>query len=186
MDIFAARQTIIAALTTLLSSAVPAKNIIAHRGQFESIDEIKRIALASPSVLVCFRGRQNSEAQGLETIGEVQWVVYVIAEDKRGAMRNVTATSVAFAIEDYLARNANAWAFAEGAAERLTSADITSLAVDQTGLALWQVTWLLKCRLSTLDPLAALTHFDGFDAEHFKVGANELVDLPKAKTKADY
>lgn len=186
MDIFGARAFLITQLQTLLGDKVLTKEVQEHRGQFASLEEIKTIAARSPAVRVAFRGLQNIERSGPELLADVLWAVHVLAGDTRASARNNVAGAVAIAIVDHVAGEAAHWTFAEDAPRGLTAVDLTTLPIDQNGVSLWQLTWSQRCRLQVIDPLGALTDFDGFDTDHFKPGADTVNDQPPAQTTDDY
>ena len=180
-----ARAVIITQLQALFSMAERKPDIREHRGQFQSLDEIKTIALKSPAILVAYRSFQMLERRGAELFCNVLWAIHIVAGDTRAERRNELASSIAIVVADHVADVGNAWDFAEGYADSLSAIDLSTLALDQNGVSLWQITWQQSCRFDINDYAALLVEFQGFDADHKTPGANSD-DEPKAQTSANY
>lgn len=180
-----ARAYIIAQLVELFADEERKPDIQPHRGQFQSIDEIKNIAVRPPTVLVSYRSFSNVVREHGEMQCDVLWALYVIATDTRAERRNELATGVAVAVSDHIAATGNAWAFAQDIAKNLSAADMSTLALDVNGVALWQITWQQTCRFTIKDLTGLIGEFLGFDADHKTPGASPS-DPPKAQTSATY
>ncbi len=180
-----ARSVIITQLQALFAAAERRPDIREHRGQFQSLDEIKNIALRSPSVLVSYRSFQQLERNGAELFCNVLWAIHIVANDTRAERRNELTSGLAIAICDHIAEFGNAWSFAESYANSLSAVDLSTLALDQNGLSLWQITWQQQCKFEIKDYSTLIDIFAGFDADHKAPGASDT-DPPKAQTSETY
>lgn len=133
------QAAIVATLESELAGA--AANVQEHRGQFDSMDEIRRLATKNPAVLVSCRGFRNPmmlEADELHAT--VQWVVYVLTTDRpqlpRGRSGAVLASTVAALLDD------QRWGIDAGAPEDVVGRNITSNEIDKAGICLWSIAWL--------------------------------------------
>lgn len=181
-----ARADIIARLQAVFAGAERIPDIREHRGQFQSLEEVQTMAVRSPCILVAYRSFQNMSRRHDELYCQVLWAIHVVAGDTRAERRNALASGVALLVADTFAQQANTWEFADGYADALTAVDISTLALDQAGVSLWQIVWQQDCHFTPPSDTTLLTEFMGFDAEHFEPPANVTTDTPLAETSATY
>lgn len=181
-----ARAHIIAEIQALFAEQDRKVDVLAHRGQFQSIDEIKTIAVRSPTILVSFRSFSKTKGAFGKLQCEVLWALYVIATDARIERRNELAGTVALIVTDHVADVGTAWQFAEEEPINLAAVDLSTLAIDQAGIALWQITWQQTGSFAIKDLTGLLGEFAGFDADHLKPGSVIGVDPPQAQTSDNY
>lgn len=107
-----------------------------HRGQFESLKEIQKIATRSPCVLVSYRGFKNV-AELVKPQADVQWVVYVVAQERAGLDRTTIVSKVAESITNILMRQR--WGLDCSHPMAISARNITTGDIDNAGLSLWAI-----------------------------------------------
>ena len=143
------QTAIVAGLDAMLDGAAAA--VQGHRGQFESLDEIKRLAVKNPAVLVALRGFRNPMQLDLNELhATVQCVVYVLTADRpqlpRGTSAQVLVSIIAAALDD------QRWGIDAGAPEDIVGRNITTNDIDKAGVCLWSIAWLQTAPIA--EPLA--------------------------------
>lgn len=178
MSLIDTRQTIIDTLKEAFGSQV--RQVIAHRGQFENLKEIQNIALKAPALLVCYRGFKNAHRYNGEVTANVQWVVYILTRDQRGADRNETADALNQKLIQLLPDND--WGLNAENPEQIDGRNLSSLAIDKAGACLWAVTWTQKMSwddeyITSIDNWLTYhaDHYDENDSEHLM--ASDTVEL---------
>lgn len=138
MTLFSLQQKIAADLRARLSQSVVG-DIIGHRGQFESIKEIQKVALRKTALLVCYREFGNCQKIHGGVQADVDWVIYVVARDVGGKARD----EVASAIGNFLVRllYGNCWGVAIKRPEKIRGRNVTTHAIDNAGVCIWAITW---------------------------------------------
>lgn len=147
-------DTVQAAIVTVLQTrlAGAAAAVQEHRGQFDSLDEIKRLAIKNPAVLVSLRGFRNPMLLDADQVhATVQCVVYVLTADKAQLPRGRSATVLASAITAVL--DDQRWGIEAGAPEDVVGRNITNNEIDKAGVCLWSIAWLQA--LPIAEPVSA-------------------------------
>lgn len=139
MTLDGVQAAIVTTLETELAGA--AASVQGHRGQFDSLDEIRRLAIKNPAVLVSCRGFRNPMMLAVDELhATVQWVVYVLTSDRpqlpRGQSGSVLVSAIAAILDD------QRWGVDAGAPEDVVGRNITTNEIDKAGICLWSVAWL--------------------------------------------
>lgn len=157
--------TVRSAIIDAVKAAVPGlqDHVEAHGGRFD-LDEIKRLAAKSPSMLVACLGVLSARANSAgETEAVCKWAAFVLTTDKRAVPRDVGALTLVAAVLPVIPDNR--WEVDGVNVPRNVRADnLFSTALDKIGVALWAVTWDQEITLGGLDEstldLFALMHVD--------------------------
>lgn len=133
------QAAIVETLETALAGA--AATVQMHRGQFENLDEIRRLAVKNPAVLVSLRGFRHPERLAeIEVNATVQWVVYVLTADRPQLPRFISGTLLTAVVVSHL--DDQRWGADTGAPEDIVARNITTTEIDKAGVCLWSVAWL--------------------------------------------
>lgn len=139
MTLDGVQAAIVTRLETELAGA--AASVQGHRGQFDSLDEIRRLAIKNPAVLVSCRGFRNPMMLAVDELhATVQWVVYVLTTDRPQLSRGQSAAVLVSAITAVL--DDQRWGVDAGAPEDVVGRNITTNEIDKAGICLWSIAWL--------------------------------------------
>lgn len=179
--------------TALIDSVVaPAvagavQQVRAHRGQFRSLEEIKKIAVRNTAVLVAYRGFQNVERHHDQFIADVVWVAYSIAQDLSVKNdRNKTAGLIAEVLAGVISREAGNLSNAQEDPKRLSAKNVSTLAIDKMGLSIWEVTWTQSMTILPEELAISLDDFEGFDGKHFETSVDTNLADPLMESEEHY
>lgn len=157
-------QRLLEAIAAELRGDLPALHSCAvHDGKWDAA-EVKRWAVAAPALLVASLGVVSTETPGERwTDCGLQLAIYVMTRDGVAAERKLPRGEAARNLVDWLLLHVprTRWGLTGiGPVEELRAENLYSGAVDQTGIALWAVTWRQTLRLEaaadgTCPPLPA-------------------------------
>ncbi len=171
MNLYSHRQAIIEQLTEALPDGFP-QEVRGHRGQFNSLKEIQKIAVRKTTALVACRGFTNANADYGETVATVQWVIFVLTQEGRQP-RDELAGAIVNNVLKLLPNND--WGVAKSNPEKINGRNITSGDIDKAGMALWAITWQQDM---PIDSQLSMADLDDFLLAH---GDKDLdADAPEA------
>lgn len=177
MNLYDHRQKIIDDMRAALPSNV-VRRVEGHRGQFSSLNEIKKLAVKSPAVLVAYTGFKKVDTEYGSIDADVDWVAFILAQDRGRTKRDEIASIVANGLLEVIRDHRRSWGAKEKGA--VSGRNITSLAIDKAGMSVWLVRWTRKMELSEVN-LSELVHWEGWDAKHISDGLDmEGVDYGTA------
>ncbi|SPD73813.1 conserved hypothetical protein [uncultured Desulfobacterium sp.] len=134
-----------------------------HGGRFD-LEELKRLAQRSPSMLVACLGVVSARANSAgETEAVCKWAAFVLTTDKRGVARDVGVLALVAAVLPVIPDNC--WGVdGVNSPKNIRADNLFSTALDKIGVALWAITWDQEITLGGLDEgsldLFALMHVD--------------------------
>ncbi len=147
----------------------------AHAGRMDSKEELLRIAMSAPCVLIACLGFPRNTLQSGQPRAGARWGAYVIT---RGAV-DEKRDAAALAIVEVLLANimGNRWGVAgAGNPDGLRAENLYSAKIDNQGVAMWAVTWTQDIDLSPLVDPETLDAFETLNSEIDMVEADEVVD----------
>lgn len=135
-----------AAIEDRLQAAIPQAHASTHRGPF-TLADVKRIATRSPALVVACLGMPRASREGVFTVCEAAWGVFVITTDKAGIKRDDLSMTLAESVTALV--STERWGgHAMKAASDISSANLYSVALDKEGVALWSVRWRQAVEIS--------------------------------------
>jgi hypothetical protein len=145
-----------------------ATDVRSHRGQFDSLAEIRNLAVRSPAVLVAIRRYTDVEEHGENYLLTLDCGIYLLTQDKGTGTdrRDSLALIVSQKITQAIFALARQWDFAHELPSRISVTNLTTLEMDKNGGCLWLHNFNLRVEIDALDA-ATLGIFEGFDADHF-------------------
>ena len=148
-DIGAVRTAIVSEIEDSVTSLL--NRVISHAGRFD-MEEIKRLALKSPCVLVSCLGVSNIRANSAgETEALCKWAAYCLVDDKKGVSRDVGVLALVSAVLPVIPDNC--WGLDDDLCvpQNIRADNLYSSSLDKIGVALWAVTWDQEITLGGLD-----------------------------------
>lgn len=151
------------------------KTVEPHRGQFDSLSEIRKLASRSPTLLVSYRGFKNPvEMESGYLTAEVPWLLYLLAEDRSKLKRDKACGTIAESVCQYLQRQT--WGLDAAIPEGIISRNITNGEIDKAGLCLWSIAWQQNMTVQT-SATTAIEKLREIFGEHEQAQAPKARDL---------
>ncbi|WP_299733994.1 phage protein Gp37 [uncultured Endozoicomonas sp.] len=142
MSLETVKAAIVQHLTTEYRQTRRVHKVEGHRGRFETVDEIKRIAARCPALLVSTDGVRNlgetyGRHQGIW--GDASFCIYVLTKDLPGQPRDTQAEQLVGALAHTITDND--WGCEAQIPKNVDARNLTTTAIDRLGVALWAIAW---------------------------------------------
>ncbi|BBV67846.1 hypothetical protein STW0522KLE44_42340 [Klebsiella sp. STW0522-44] len=158
-----AAEHIVAWLKPVLEGDQPdqVKAIERHIGQFNTPQEVKTyMSDRGGCIRIAALRIRNIRYQAGGTIGDVNWVAYVMAADSWGYARDARCEVLVGKLARRIAaRDAASGMKAERAASAISADNIYSASLNELGVTMWAVTWEQQFRLDENIDLSTLPDF---------------------------
>ena len=143
--------------------------VYTHGGRFD-LDELKRWAKQTPCAVVGLLGIPSFEFDGTQVIGNCEWGAFIVTKDASDLKRDGSAVALVSAIAAVVTP-LERWG--DDAAHQITAIKASNLyggKVDQSGIALWAVTWTQGYDINRFD----ITTLEDFTTYHSTTTPEEV------------
>ncbi|WP_311567238.1 hypothetical protein [Photobacterium arenosum] len=158
-------QAVIDALTSFKGADIDigkVATISRHQGRFASPAAVKSEVTGQGAIRVTALRVDNVRKEAGSIIGTVSLVAFVMTNDHYGWHRDIRAEVIASQLALTIARKD--WPGVMGRvaykqADRITSQNLCTDALDEVGVAIWSVSWQQECRLNVPVDINSLDDF---------------------------
>lgn len=153
-----------------------------HGGAF-SLEDIKRIALKSPAIVVGALGIPSFEIQGSVISATTVFAAFCLAYDRKKERRDIAALLLAESVAVETLRN-NWDGSASSSPKNIVGTNLYSIALDKLGVAMWAIRWeqlvdLQRNVLATLDDFLTMhSTYDLGQTDDTEV-STDVTELPQ-------
>lgn len=160
MNLFGHRQKIIDDVRAAVPKTL-VKSVRGHRGRFSSIKELRSVALKAVTVLVASRpfSKGRKTPQGIKA--DVPWDLWVVVGGGKDDSRDELAAEIGELLLSLVTQYSGSW----GNDENIRGGNVTTLAIEQNGVAIWVLSWETEMTLDALDE-SALRAWEAWHADH--------------------
>ncbi|MCP1375389.1 DUF1834 family protein [Dyella lutea] len=172
------------AIVDTIKAALPASTMVeAHRGRFDSVEELKRFATRAPAVLVALlRAPLNDATEAMPRI-PAGWAVFVVTRDIPQLARDAGAIALVEKLQ--LLISGNTWGRDDTSAPvSIDASNLYSDRIDNLGVALWGISFEQTISNPVLDQAAldALGLFETFHQDIDVAPADGQIDITETDT----
>lgn len=114
--------------------------VIEHGGPF-NLDEIKRVAVRAPALVVACLGVPSLEVNGSVAVAQAAWAVFCVAKDDRQNARDIKGLLLAESVLVELPYRSTWNDTASKAPENIAGVNLYSSKLDAEGICLWACRW---------------------------------------------
>lgn len=148
MSLELVKAAIIQQLATEYRQTRRVNQVEGHRGRFETVDEIKRLGVRCPTLLVSADSLRNlgenyGRHQGIW--GEAAFCIYIMTRDLPGQPRETQAEQLVGALAHTITDND--WGQDAQNPKNPDARNLTTTAIDRLGISLWAIAWRQSIRI---------------------------------------